>query len=203
MSEKLWLWLVAGPNGAGKSTFVPELSAAITQIIGPDAIAEQLLPIAPEKAALPAGREAIRQIRESLRARRSFAIETTLSGRFHFQIAQSARSQGWNVGLVYIGLRSPELAIERVQQRRRTGGHHVPAADVRRRYERSLRNLPLFFRLADAVFVLDNSAAKHPMRMVLEARWGKFTLGARRLPSWLRVSLKAIRRRRPKGNQKR
>ena len=61
MSEKLWLWLIAGPNGAGKSTFAPELSAAITKIIGPDAIAEQLLPIAPEKAALPAGREAIRQ----------------------------------------------------------------------------------------------------------------------------------------------
>jgi predicted ABC-type ATPase len=122
MSEKLWLWFVAGPNGAGKSTFAPQLSATITQIIGPDAIAEQLFPITPEKAALQAGREAIRQIRESIKAHRSFAIETTLSGGFHFRIVQSARSRGWNVGLVYIGLRSPELAIKRVQQRRRTGG---------------------------------------------------------------------------------
>ena len=194
MSEKLWLWLVAGPNGAGKSTFAPQLSAAITQIIGPDAIAEQLLPIAPEKAALPAGREAIRQIRESLKARRSFAIETTLSGRFHFQIVQSARSQGWNVGLIYIGLRSPELAIKRVQQRRRTGGHHVPAADVRRRYERSLRNLPIFFRLADAVFVLDNSSTKYPMKMVLGARVGEVTFSSRKLAMWIRARLKAIHR---------
>lgn len=145
MSEKLWLWLIAGPNGAGKSTFAPQLSATITQIVGPDAIAMQLLPIAPEKAALQAGREAIRHIRESLKRRRSFAIETTLSGRFHFQVARDAKSQGWKVGLVYIGLSSPELAIKRVQQRRRTGGHHVPSADVRRRYERSLRNLPLSF----------------------------------------------------------
>ena len=196
MSEKPWLWLLAGPNGAGKSTYAPQLSAAIGQIIGPDAIAGQLLPIAPEKAALPAGREAIRHIRESLKERRSFAIETTLSGRFHFQIARSARSQSWNVGLVYIGLRSPELAIKRVGQRRRTGGHHVPAADVRRRYERSLRNLPLFFRLADAVFVLDNSSTT--MKRVLEARRGEVAFRARRLPTWLRASLKAILRRRPK-----
>lgn len=198
MRDKPWLWLLAGPNGAGKTTFAPNLSAAIGQIIGPDAIATQLLPIAPEKAALPAGREAIRHIREALKERRSFAVETTLSGHFHFQVARSARSQGWNIGVVYIGLRSPELAIERVRRRRRTGGHHVPATDVRRRYERSLRNLPFFFRLADAVFVLDNSSTKHRMKMVLEARRGKVTSRARKLPIWLRVSLKAIFRQRPK-----
>lgn len=201
MRDKPWLWLLAGPNGAGKTTFAPNLSAAIGQIIGPDAIAGQLLPIAPEKAALPAGREAIRHIRESLKERRSFAVETTLSGRFHFQVARRARSQGWNVGVVYIGLRSPVLAIKRVRQRRRTGGHHVPATDVRRRYERSLRNLPFFFRLADAVFVLDNSSTKHRMKMVLEARRGKVTSRARKLPIWLRVSLKAIRRSPPNRRQ--
>src|SRR5262245_52005310 len=198
MSEKLWLWLIAGPNGAGKSTFAPQLSATITQIVGPDAIAMQLLPIAPEKAALQAGREAIRHIRESLKRRRSFAIETTLSGRFHFQVARDAKSQRWNVGLVYIGLSNPELAIKRVQQRRRTGGHHVPPADVRRRYDRSLRNLRLFFRLADALFVLDNSSRTYPMKIVLGARLENVTFRVRKLPIWLSVSPKAMLRRRPK-----
>jgi predicted ABC-type ATPase len=196
MSEKPWLWLLAGPNGAGKSTYAPNLSAAIEAIIGPDAIAGQLLPTAPEKAALQAGREAIRHIRKALSERRSFAIETTLSGRLHFQIARDSKSQGWNVGLTYIGLSTPELAIKRVRKRRRQGGHHVPAADVRRRYERSLRNLSLFFRLADAFFVLDNSSTKHPMKMMLEVRRGKITSRARRLPSWLGASLKAIPRQR-------
>lgn len=194
MNEKPWLWLLAGPNGAGKSTNAPNLLATIGNIIGPDAIAVRLLPIAPEKAALTAGREAIRYIREALKERRSFAIETTLSGRFHLQIVQTASSEDWNIGLVYIGLRSQELAIQRVRQRRRTGGHHVPAADVRRRYERSLRNLPFFFRLADAVFVLDNSSTKHPIKVVLEARRGKITSREHRFPTWLRGSLKAIRR---------
>ncbi len=195
MSEKPWLWLLAGPNGAGKSTYAPNLSAAIEQIIGPDAIAGQLLPTAPEKAALQAGREAIRHIRQSLNERRSFAIETTLSGRLHLRVVHRAKSEGWNVGLVYIGLANPRKAIERVRQRRLRGGHDVPATDVRRRYERSLRNLPSFFRLADAVLVLDNSSTKHPMKMVLEARQEKVTFRSRRVPTWLRGSLKPIRRR--------
>src|SRR3990167_9311764 len=199
MNEKPWLWLLAGPNGAGKSTNAPNLFATIGKIIGPDAIAVRLLPTGPEKAALQAGREAIRHIRQSLNERRSFAIETTLSGRLHLRVVQRAKSEGWNVGLVYIGLRSPELAIKRVRRRRRTGGHHVPAADVRRRYERSLRNLPHFFRVADAVFVLDNSYTKP--RMVLETSWGKVTSRARRLPTWLRGSLKAIRRSPPNRRQ--
>lgn len=196
MSEKPWLWLLAGPNGAGKSTFAPDLSATIENIIGPDAIATQLLPIAPERAALPAGREAIRHIREALKERRSFAIETTLSGRFHFRVARDAKSQGWNIGLTYIGLSTSELAIKRVRKRRHKGGHHVPAADVRRRYERSLRNLPFFFRLADAVLILDNSSTT--MKRVLEVRYGEVTSRTRKLPVWLRTSLKAIFRRRPK-----
>ena len=201
MSEKPWLWLLAGPNGAGKSTFAPDLSGTIENIIGPDTIAAQFLPRALDKAALPAGREAIRRIRESLNNQRSFAIETTLSGRFHFQIARDAKSRGWNVGLTYIGLSTPELAIKRVQKRRRKGGHHVPAADIRRRYKRSLRNLPLFFQLADAVLVLDNSSTKHPMKMVLEVRRKEIRFRARRLPIWLGRSLKGIRNLQSKTRQ--
>ena len=94
------------PERSRKSTRAPDLSGTIENIIGPDAIAEQLLPSTPGKAALQAGREAIGRIHDSLNARRSFAIETTLSGRFHFRVARTAKSQGWNVGIVYIGLRS-------------------------------------------------------------------------------------------------
>ncbi len=199
MSQELWLWLLAGPNGAGKSTYAPNLSAAIGEIIGPDAIAAQFSPpSALDKAVLPAGREAIRRIRNFLSHRQSFAVETTLSGRSYLRVARNAKSRGWNIGLTYIGLSTPDLAIKRVRIRRRKGGHYVPVADVRRRYERSLRNLPFFFRLADAVFVLDNSSTKHPMKMVLEARHGEVMFRARRLPIWLRGSLEQILARRPK-----
>ena len=103
MSLTPWLWLLAGPNGAGKSTFATDLSANIEEVIGPDVIAHELLPTAPEKAALEAGRQAIRRMRQLLRERQSFAVETTLSGRLHLQVSKQAKSEGWNVGLIYIG----------------------------------------------------------------------------------------------------
>ncbi len=186
MSLTPWLWLLAGPNGAGKSTFATDLSANIEEVIGPDVIAHELLPTAPEQAALEAGRQAIRRMRQLLRERQSFAVETTLSGRLHLQVSKQAKSEGWNVGLIYIGLGSPDLAIERVRQRKLAGGHSVPPADIRRRYERSLKNLAAVSKLADFVLVLDNSSVRRAMRRVLEARQGKVVFRQRKLPNWLR-----------------
>jgi predicted ABC-type ATPase len=40
------------------------------------------------------------------------------------------------------------------------GGHNVPEIDIRRRYERSLRNLPLAIGRADHAILLDNSTDK-------------------------------------------
>lgn len=186
MSLTPWLWLLAGPNGAGKSTFASHLSANIEEVIGPDAIASELLPTAPEKAALEAGRQAIRRMRQLLRECQSFAVETTLSGRLHLQVAKRAKSAGWNVGLIYIGLGSPDLAIERVRQRKFAGGHSVPPADIRRRYERSLKNLAVVSKLVDFVLVLDNSSLRRAMKRVLEVRQGEVVFRQRRLPNWLR-----------------
>ena len=46
--------------------------------------------------------------------------------------------------LIFMTLPSPDLAIERVAERVRMGGHDVPAATIRRRYDAGIRN---FFRL--------------------------------------------------------
>ncbi len=107
MSGGPWLWLLAGPNGAGKSTCVAalyDLSPEIEEVVNPDDIARTLLPNAPEKAALKAGRLARQRISELLKERRSFGVETTLSGQLHLQDLKRAKSDGWNVGLIKKGL---------------------------------------------------------------------------------------------------
>jgi predicted ABC-type ATPase len=184
-----WLWLVAGPNGAGKSTYVPRLPADISQIIMPDEIARAISPGAPEAAALSAGRLARSRMLGFLEERRNFAVETTLSGELHLRVARRAKSEGWNVGLVYIGLRTPQLAVLRVLQRHRAGGHTVPVADIVRRYERSLRNLSVLFPLADEALVFDNSSAARPMKKVLVAQEGRVSFRTYQLPRWLRTAL--------------
>jgi predicted ABC-type ATPase len=184
MTRRPWLWLVAGPNGAGKSTRGFEFLTDIEEIVRPDEIALQLSPTAPEKVALAAGREAVLRTRELIRSRRSFAVETTLSGHGYLNIVRSAKSESWKVGIVYIGLASPELAIERVLQRRSAGGHNVPPDHVRRRYERSLANIPAFLELVDRAIFFDNSSRKGPQRL-LEINNHKVTFTRRKLPNWL------------------
>ena len=195
MSDGPWLWFLAGPNGAGKSSTYGRRLSRQMPVLSPDDFARDISPQAPEKAALRAGRMTLARIAEFLKARASFAVETTLSGELHPRIARRAKSDGWNLGLVYVGVGSADLAIKRVEERRRSGGHDVPASDVRRRYERSLRNLPVMFRLADHVLVFDNSFAEGRMRTLLVARQQRIVfrnvatsgMGAKR--SGLRVAI--------------
>ena len=91
--------------------------------------------------------------------RESFAVETTLSGKNYLQMMQYARGidRGFEVVLIYIGTESVEINLARIAKRVLAGGHNVPEMDVRRRYLRSLQNLPAATGLADRVIVFDNS----------------------------------------------
>ncbi len=194
MTQSPWLWLIAGPNGAGKSTYAPNLSSEVDEIIRPDELANQISPGDPDSAAMRAGRLAIKRIEDLLEQKRSFAIETTLSGRFHLEAARRAKSSGWNFGIVYIGLRSPAIAIARVRLRKLRGGHNVPRADVHRRYRRSLVNLAGIYEVADRLVVLDNSSSRTPMKRLLETLHGAIVFRSRPLPKWLTAALGPKRR---------
>jgi predicted ABC-type ATPase len=78
------------------------------------------------------GKEVLRLAKEHLKRRESFAVETTLSGEN------------------YIGTDSVEINLARIAKRVRAGGHKVPEMDVRRRYLRSLQNLPVAASIANA-----------------------------------------------------
>ncbi len=189
MSDEPWLWLLAGPNGAGKSTFA-ERNFTDIEGISPDRSALQLEPTAPERVAFLAGRKARLRMRDLLDGRRSFWVETTLSGRSHYRDIQRAKTQGFKIAIIFIGLASANLAVQRVRARKRAGGHDVPDADVRRRYVRSLDNLAPAYRVADYVSVLDNSGKR--MKTVLVALNGEIIFRARKIPGWLHRSLRAF-----------
>ena len=100
--------------------------------------------------------------------------------------------------MVYIGLGSPDLAIQRVRERVSQHGHNVPAADIRRRYRRGLSNLAIVYELADRLVVLDNSSVRKRIKRVLEVSRGSVVFRQRRLPKWLSAALRTKRRGRSK-----
>jgi predicted ABC-type ATPase len=141
------VYLVAGPNGAGKTSFASQLLPKFVQcreFLNADLIAAGLSPFAPETQGFRAGRILLERIRELIDQGQSFGFETTLSGRSYANLLVAMRAQGYRVELFFLWLPNPEMAIDRVENRVRQGGHHVPAEDIRRRYPKGIRN---FFQL--------------------------------------------------------
>lgn len=153
--------LIAGANGAGKSTLTsgnPSTFASIP-VLDPDTFAKTIRSSGTTVSPIAAGREVLRLTEEHLKQRQSFAVETTLSGKNYLRLMRYARdiSRGFEVTLIYIGTGSVEINLARIAERVRAGGHNVPEVDVRRRYLRSLENLPVAAKNADHVLLFDNS----------------------------------------------
>jgi predicted ABC-type ATPase len=131
------IYLIAGCNGAGKTTFAKEFlptEVKCLRFLNADEIARGLSPLKPSAGAVQAARLLLAQVDECLRCRETFALETTLSGKTYIRLFVRARELGYEIELHYLWLSSPEQAIARVRQRVQQGGHHVPAADIRRRF---------------------------------------------------------------------
>ncbi len=138
------LYVLAGPNGAGKSTFarlfLPDY-ADCKELVNADLIAAGLSPFNPESLALQAGRLMLERIEALAKAGEDFGFETTLAGRSWLPLLHRLRRLGYRLHLFFLWLPTPELAIDRVQERVRSGGHSIPDEVVRRRFGRGLPDL--------------------------------------------------------------
>jgi len=155
-------YIIAGPNGAGKTTFATQflpLYAKCRNFINPDLIARALSPFDPDAGMLRAGRTVLERIAEFAAGKTDFAFETTLAGRAYVPRLCRLRRAGFRVHMFYLWIPSPELALLRIRDRVESGGHNVPERDVRRRFDRTRRNLFTLYRpLLDTLHFFDNSS---------------------------------------------
>ena len=121
------LTVIAGPNGSGKSTLTRSVDfEGRDRLVDPDAVARVLNPMNPAAAAIAAGREALGRVAGYLASGVSFAVETTLSGKGNLDLMATAKSRGYEIHLVFVGVDTPERCISRVRYRAARGGHSVP-----------------------------------------------------------------------------
>jgi predicted ABC-type ATPase len=170
MSKKIII--IAGPNGAGKTTFarsfLPE-EAQCPRFINADLIAAGLSPFAPEAAAIKAGRLMLKEIAECAERGESFAFETTLSGLGYLAHIKQWRAQGYHVSLFFLALPDAEVAVARVAERVRQGGHHIPEDVIRRRFAAGLRNLEQAYKPAVDAWAKYDSVGESPVLL----EWGE------------------------------
>lgn len=155
------LYIIAGCNGAGKTTasftVLPEMLDC-KEFVNADEIARGLSPFQPETVSFQAGRLMLHRIKSLLPTRVDFAFETTLSTRYYAKLILEARVLGYNVTLLYFWLNDPQLAIDRVAERVKRGGHHIDSSVIIRRYSAGLKLLSnVFINLVDGWVLIDNS----------------------------------------------
>lgn len=160
------LFVIAGPNGAGKSTLTKSGRFEGARIFDPDAVARTIAPEDPARAAVLAGRRVAQERRAAMAAGETVLLETTLSGRDVLRLMRQARGIGYRVELHYVRLESVAVHLRRIECRVRAGGHDVPEEDVRRRFARSMENLPAAMALADETWFYANDDPDIPLREV-------------------------------------
>ncbi len=133
--------IIAGANGAGKTTFarsfVPD-AFPNARFLNADEIQREAPPFAkPARAA----REMIARLEQCVESRTDFVVETTLSSTQYRRRFLAWRKQGFTITLIFLELPNPDFAVARVSHRVSQGGHDIPEADIRRRFERGLFHL--------------------------------------------------------------
>jgi predicted ABC-type ATPase len=172
--------VLAGSNGAGKTTASRSLLAEALQVmtfVNADVIAQGLAGFDPDSAAIEASRIMLERLHALAAQRADFAFETTLAARSLAGWLRDLRQGGYHVRLVYFWLKSADLAVMRVSKRVKAGGHAVPEATIRQRYQRSLEN---FFRLyrpvASTWHFYDNTQEGSPLLVAFGDASGSETI---------------------------
>lgn len=159
--------MLAGVNGAGKSSIA---GAAFRDAGGnyynPDEAARWLREANPRLTQAEANGAAWQQgrrlLERAIAEKLDFALETTLGASTIPKLLAAAADNGSEIRIWYVGLDSAERHIERVRSRARKGGHDIPEADIRRRFENSRLNLIHLMPKLTALRVYDNSEEADP-----------------------------------------
>jgi predicted ABC-type ATPase len=200
------LYVLAGANGAGKSSIGgAAFRAAGADYYNPDEVARALVarrtPLVDANAlAWATGRELLER---AIQRGWTFAFETTLGGNTIPRLLGNAAARGSEISVWYVGLESADLHVARVRARVERGGHDIPEALVRTRYERSLLNLIALLpaltelRLYDNSLEADLAAGSAPLpRLILHLERGVVVAPAdlSATPSWARSVVAAALR---------
>ena len=190
--------MLAGVNGAGKSS----IGGAMVrqrggQYFNPDEAARAVRAAHPaltqREANGLAWNEGRRLLERAIDGKLDFALESTLGASTIPRLLAQAADGGAQVWIWYVGLDTPERHLARVRSRVKGGGHDIPEADIRRRWDASRQNLVALMPKLERLYLYDNSEEADPRlgtapkpRLVLEMRGGRIArpLDVTATPDW-------------------
>lgn len=202
-----FVFVLAGVNGAGKSSVGGAMLAEHGLAwFNPDSFARELaaqLGLPAEEANARAWTHGRSQLEAAIANGTNYAFETTLGGRtIPALLAEAAATH--DVVMLFCGLRSPEMHIQRVRARVANGGHDIPQDKIRERWVGSRINLIRLMPQLSRLQVFDNSTEAAPGQdipdpvLVLEMVEGRVSYPAQddtqvleSIPEWARPIVQA------------
>jgi predicted ABC-type ATPase len=159
--------VLAGTNGAGKSSLAGAMfRRSGADYFNPDEATARILAANPgistAEANSTAWHHGKRLLERAIAERLEFAFETTLGEHTISALLRNALAAGIEVRIWFVGLSSPELHIARVRSRVARGGHDIPDAKIRERYDQSRINLIELMPRLTELLVFDNSFEADP-----------------------------------------
>jgi len=200
------LYVLAGTNGAGKSSIGGEqFRRSGSDYFNPDEATRRILQanpgLSPDEANGHAWQQGRRLLERAIAERKNFAFETTLGGNTIPRLLAQAAASGIEVRMWYAGLASPELHLARVKARVARGGHDIPEARIRQRYEDSRLHLVDLLPFLTELYVYDNSveadaAGRAAPELILHALSGGILAprNLSRTPNWAKPIVAAALR---------
>jgi len=166
------LYIIAGSNGAGKSSAGPHLF--------PQSLIEKHPPFDGDKlkslkqlefrkqaggSYKEAGRLADEFVDQAFNTQYKFALhqnqDFVYEGHFKeedsWNLIRTFRNNNYKINMLFMGLSSVEISMDRVMQRAYNGGHNVPLYEIERNYYGNLYKLNQHFDLIDHLVILDSS----------------------------------------------
>ena len=187
------LVVVAGPNGAGKTLFAGRFAArSHLEFVNADLIAAGRWPGEEESHAYEAAAAAAARRSELIAAGQSFVAETVFSHPSKLDFVRAAAGSGYTVSLHAVMV-PEDLAVARVRNRVRSGGHSAPEEKIRGRYRRLWRLVAEAASVCDEAFFYDNTSASNPFRLVAEFHRG-IPVGIPAWPDWVPPELAPLGR---------
>jgi predicted ABC-type ATPase len=189
--------VLAGVNGAGKSSVAGQwIRDGGFDYFNPDEATKRIqvsTQCSLEQANGEAWLEGKNRLQAAIRNRSDFAFESTLAGNTIPALLIEAAKQGFKITVWFVGLSSPEHHLARVRARVAAGGHDIPEAKIRERWNASRRNIIELLPHLTELRVFDNSAERDPVtglipppREVLHWRRGKVIQNEKAAPEWAR-----------------
>jgi predicted ABC-type ATPase len=159
--------VLAGTNGAGKSSIGgATIRAKGGHYFNPDEAAAAIRQAQPHlshtQANSAAWHEGRKLLQHAIAHRMDYNFETTLGGKSFARLLKEAAEKGFEVRIWYVGLASPEHHLARVRARVAHGGHNIPEADIRRRFDQSRLQLIELLPCLQELRLYDNTLEADP-----------------------------------------